>query len=585
MPDREVRKPSKPTDLDSKSETAEKIDKEELKSAREAIQFLTKTAKTLKIYLPNNPIHQKFLQDLTDRFTNHLQDYGTLKLKIRQYELLHGNEVVYENSNRLESIAFCLFVDGLREIAFHPGLDKEELMGFLEVIGKISDARGTDDDVVTLLWEKNFSHITYLMIEDFWEYTGTAQHLTEQANLQTVVKEESQMLSTTKAPSSVLELLGPKEGDRSLAEIFELTSGEIEQIKQQILFEADQSAVSLLVDILSAILRIEKENSDFSDIVELLETSLDTVLARGDLAYAIMILELYREMLSPKGGLDQLLKDRLKKAIGYAGDAQRIRHLETLFAEGKTLESEQLYNFLVLLDKNALIPLSDLLGKINQMKMRRVICDALAQIGKDHIDLLASRLDDRRWYVVRNIVYVLGKIGDVRVVDKFRRLIHHREVKVRKEVIRALEGINDPKATDLLIEFIQDEDLSIRASVVRLLAMSNYKEALEPLLRVIQQRDFEERDLYEKKEFMEALARIGSEEVVPILGKIMKRKGLFWFRREKQDEMALCAVIALKSIKTQKAIELLEEGSRSMNKVVRDACAKAIEEMKLGGVH
>lgn len=584
MPDREEKKPSKLTDIDFKSETAEEIDKEELKSAREVIQFLTKTAKTLKIYLPNNPIHQKFLQDLTERFTSHLQEYGILRFKIRQYELMYGNEVVYENSNRLESLAFCLFVDGLREISFQPGLNKDELMIFLEVIGKVSDVRGTDDDVVTLLWEKNFNHITYLVVEDFWEYGGAAaQHHTEPTNLQTVLREESQTLSTTKVPSSVLELLGPRQVDRSLAEIFELTSKEIEQIKQQLLFEADQSAVLLLINILSAILRIEKEYDTFSEIVELLETALDTVLASGDLPCAIMILELYREMLSPQGGLAEPLKGRLKKAIEHAGDAQRIKHLETLFAEGKTMQSEQLYDFLVLLDKNALLPLSDLLGKINQMKVRRVICDALAQIGKDYIDVLASRLDDRRWYVVRNIVYVLGKIGGGRVIDKFRRLIHHGEVKVRKEVIRALEGINHPKANGLLIEFIQDEDLSIRASVVRLLAKANYKEALEPLLRVIQQRDFEERDLYEKKEFMEALAHIGKEEVVPILGKIMKRKGFFWFRREKQDEMALCAVIALKSIGTQKAIELLQEGSRSMNKVVRDACAKAIEELKRGG--
>ena len=139
MPDPIEKKPSKLTDLDSKSDTVEEIDQEELKSAKEAIQFLIKTAKTLKIYLPNNPIHQKFLQDLTERFISHLQEYGTLRLKVRQYELLYSNEVVYENSNRLESLAFCLFVDGLREFTFHAGLNKEELMNFLEVIGKISD--------------------------------------------------------------------------------------------------------------------------------------------------------------------------------------------------------------------------------------------------------------------------------------------------------------------------------------------------------------------------------------------------------------------------------------------------------------
>jgi HEAT repeat protein len=472
----------------------------------------------------------------------------------------------------------------LREITFHPGLDKEEVINFLEVIGKISDARGTDDDVVTLLWEKKFSHITYLIIEDFWEYGDetTSQH-TKPANFQNVLKEEAKTLSTTKSPSSVLELLGPLQENRSFVDIFELTGKEIEQIKQQIIFETDQSAVSLLIDILSAILRIEKEYDSFSDIVGLLETALDTVLSRGDLTYAIMILELYREMLILPGGLDEPLKGRLDKAIEHAGDGQRIKHLETLFLEGKTLDSEQLFHFLVLLDKNALLPLADLLGKINQMKIRRVVCDALAKIGKEHIGILVGRLDDHRWYVVRNIVYVLGKIGDVRMIDKFRRLVRHGEVKVRKEVVRALEEMNHPKATDLLTQFIQDEDLSVRASVVRLLAKAHHKGALEPLLRVIQQRDFEERDLHEKREFMEALAHIGKEEVIPILEKIIKRKGFFWFKRERQDEMVLCAAVALKVIGTQKAVDLLEEGRRSTNKGVRDACAKAIEELKRGG--
>jgi HEAT repeat protein len=569
---------------DYKSEPAGDIDKEELKSAKEVVQFLTKTAKTLKIYLPNNPIHQKFLQDLAVHFTDHLQEYGTLKLKVKQYELLYGNEAVYENPNRLESLAFCLFVDGLREISFHPGLGLDEVMDFLEVVGKISDTRGTDDDVVTLLWEKRFSHITYLIVEDFWEYGDpTAQQSTGSTNFQAALKEESKTVSSTKAPSSVLELLGPMQENRSFVEIFQLSDKEVEQIKQQIHFEASQSAVSLLIDILSAILRVEKEYDAFSEIVGLLENALDTVLSRGEMSYAIMILELYQEMLGSEAELTEPLKNRINKAIEHAGDGQRIKHLETLIAEGKTLDGEQLNRFLLLLDKNALLPLSDLLGKVDQMKLRRVVCDALAKLGKEHIGVLLGRLEDRRWYVVRNIVYVLGKIGDVRAIDKFRKLVRHDEVKVRKEVIRALEEIKHPKATELLPQFIQDEDLSIRTSVVRLLARANYKEALEAILQVIQQRDFEEKDLYEKREFMEALAHIGKEEVLPILEKVIKRKGFFWFKREKQDEMAICAAMALKIIGTRKAIGLLEEGSRSTSKAVRDACAKAIEELKQRG--
>src|SRR5262245_60524027 len=51
MTNRGEKKLSKLAEPDSEPETLDEVDKEELKSAKEVVQFLTKTAKTLKIYL------------------------------------------------------------------------------------------------------------------------------------------------------------------------------------------------------------------------------------------------------------------------------------------------------------------------------------------------------------------------------------------------------------------------------------------------------------------------------------------------------------------------------------------------------
>src|SRR3990172_2757597 len=98
--------PVKSSDPDSKVDSDIEIDKEELRSVKDVLLQLTKTAKTLKIYLPNNPIYQKFLQELQSRFVAHLQEYEMLRLKIKQYALTYMGQVVYENTNRLESLAF-----------------------------------------------------------------------------------------------------------------------------------------------------------------------------------------------------------------------------------------------------------------------------------------------------------------------------------------------------------------------------------------------------------------------------------------------------------------------------------------------
>ncbi|MFQ5779789.1 MAG: hypothetical protein ACE5HN_03265, partial [Nitrospiria bacterium] len=44
-----------------------KFNKEEVESAKEVIQSLAKTARTLKIYLSNNPIHKKFIDELLEK--------------------------------------------------------------------------------------------------------------------------------------------------------------------------------------------------------------------------------------------------------------------------------------------------------------------------------------------------------------------------------------------------------------------------------------------------------------------------------------------------------------------------------------
>ncbi|MDC4205630.1 MAG: hypothetical protein MPW14_23315 [Candidatus Manganitrophus sp.] len=125
-----------PTADEEPVEEGEAYDKEEVKSAKEIVQYLTKTTKTLQIYLPNNPIHQKFINELAEKIQRHLTEHGPLRLRIKQFELFCSGQSVYENSNRMESLAFKLFIDGLRELSFHPGIEKEELITFLEVIGK-----------------------------------------------------------------------------------------------------------------------------------------------------------------------------------------------------------------------------------------------------------------------------------------------------------------------------------------------------------------------------------------------------------------------------------------------------------------
>jgi HEAT repeat protein len=575
------------------SKNSEDVDKEKIRSVKEVLQFIVKTTKTLKIYLSNNPIHQKFLSDLKEKFEVHFKAFGPLQLKVRQFELQCSGVTVYENINRLESLAFRLFSDGIRELTFSEGLTPEEIIHFLEILGKESD-HISDDDTVTLLWEKSFTHIRYLVAEDAQGHphldqidtaspSNAAGHLPGVGDqIRTMVEQETPDQSGSNGLNEAPGFQSAPVPEIASIEIpnlsvFRLSEEEIEQIKQEVHREEESDLIQKLQDILFDILRVEREPVLFTEVVGILDNVLNTLMMRGDFFHARRILEFYWEMTDPLKGLPTDILDRLTGAIQKAGEAGRIRSLESVLNSESFDDVENFFSFLVLLEKNVVGPLADLLGHTSKMRIRRILCDALIELGKMDLDTVISKLNMENWHIVRNLVYVLGKIGDPRVLDVFHRVVRHPEVKVRKELIAALDGIEHPKVASLLLALLEDTDSGIRVAALKNIAKRNYKETHEALRRIIAKKEFESRDLYEKKEVFDTIGRVSGDEVIPEMRHLLLQKGFLWIRNVRQEEMGLCAVVALQRIGTPEALAALKEGQKHSSKTIREACAKALD--------
>jgi len=66
-----------------------------------------------------------------------------------------------------------------------------------------------------------------------------------------------------------------------------------------------------------------------------------------------------------------------------------------------------------------------ILGELKNIHPRKIVINALTYLGPKDIVLLSSGLYDTRWYVVRNIIHILRKIGDKRAVDFLLKTIKH----------------------------------------------------------------------------------------------------------------------------------------------------------------
>src|SRR4030042_1584982 len=144
---------------------------EELLLARDLTGSLVKTVKAVRFYPPDNPTIKGFRDQLLKKFQFFLNKYPFFTLQVGEFALSFKDRVLYENRDPKSSLAFLLYKDGLRELRFVKGLAEGEVQGWMDVIRGSENINEMEDDLVTLLWERDFLHISYLATDEFLEDT------------------------------------------------------------------------------------------------------------------------------------------------------------------------------------------------------------------------------------------------------------------------------------------------------------------------------------------------------------------------------------------------------------------------------
>ena len=143
-------------------------------TVEELMQAMVKALRAHQLYLPNNPVYQKALETLRTAFRPIWEALDELALAVHENELRWEGSVVYNQTNRGESLAWVFFKDGVRAVTLLPGVEQDEIVGLLDVVHRARTLRQEDsDDLLTLLWEKDFQRIRYVFQEMTAAESGT----------------------------------------------------------------------------------------------------------------------------------------------------------------------------------------------------------------------------------------------------------------------------------------------------------------------------------------------------------------------------------------------------------------------------
>ncbi len=189
-------------------------------------------------------------------------------------------------------------------------------------------------------------------------------------------------------------------------------------------------------------------------------------------------------------------------------------------------------------------PLLDRLAEESSMALRQFYLDLVISLGPVVTGPAIERLQDRRWYYVRNLVIILRELGDPLVLKAMHHLAGHPHPKVRQELLQTFITFNDPMADRLLLEEMASQDPSRCLKAIMMAGKSRSEEVFQRLIGLLK-RWWLNRDHFEmKKAAIHTLAEIGDPAAVPVLHSILKSNSLLFPRKAKLIKLQIIESLA-----------------------------------------
>ncbi len=543
-------------------------DEDILRPAQELIQVFQRAKKSLRMYPANNPVYSKTIEDAFRRTDAFLLEYGDLELKFRQSEILLGEQVVYQSQDKEDNFAFFFFKDGVRELVFRRGLSSGELGEFLRAISFDFERDGEEEDIVTLLWERDFEHIKYVIDENFllednvYEDQAIAHAKGEGADEPELKRIYGEILKDEGGP------LQPEVAPVTKADLLEL------------LKELERDSTSKLPKLTGMLFDFFRDAgpSECAEPVDLMIEVFEYCIKKDDLRSAVGLLS---KASGPVAGAPDaaLVKKELGRLFEFASSQKIVGMLGERLDTGEMFEAV-FEEYVRHLDKSAVPSFISILGELKTIEARKRIINALVFLGGKDIQALVKGLSDPRWYVVRNIIYILRQIKDRSVIEYLVKTARHQDVRVRMEVLRAFGEFEGPGVLPALREALDDPEASIRMMAVRALGKLMSEPAKGIIVSRINGKGFIDLDFNEKKEYFEVLANWGGQETEEFLLRML-RTGSF-FRKNKVAELRACAAYGLGLLGSRSALEHLEKLKKAKNRLLSDYSYRAIKRIEYG---
>jgi hypothetical protein len=541
----------------------------------ELLQTMVKALRAFQMYLPNNPIYQRAIQNVRGAFGPIWAASDELVLTIAETEILWEEEVVYQQLNKADSLAWTLFKDGMRVLTIQQGAEQDELVRLLETVNRArflpSEA---GDDLMTLLWEQEFVGIKYHFIDflsDGEGIQGSTRALGQGDATAVEARREQVREEAPARPKGIVDL---EDFDATLyfldeAEVNQLTR----EVQEEYARDARLSALTGLLDLLE----MQADAGVRSEILAIVETLFPNLLSKSEFRTVATMIREVRVLLSRTTDLPPQIRSRLEALETQLSQPAIVAQLiQSLDETPQLVGNRDVTDLMGELRASALGALIETIPKVATPAVRTLAEATVDRLAAAHGVEVLRLLREPPQDALAAVVALCGRLGLPQAVPGLGDLLGHADPAVRVAAVEALAKIGTPGAMGQLERAVDDADRTVRLAAVRAAGGRGYKGALKRIEAVVLGKAVKEMDLTEKMAFFEAYGAIAGPPALKTLAGMLQPRGLL--KLTQPSDLRACAAIALGKIRTPEARQVLAGAAEDKDLVVRNAVNRALRE-------
>jgi len=549
-----------------------------VKAASLWLHMFARTLKTCRLYDAGNPAAVRFREELARVLRQLLTEHGAVTYRFTADDVTCDGNSLYPARSRDDNLAFAFYRDGVRGITITPGAEPRECDALVDAVLGVTGQNLDGDDLVTLLWEANLRHmdVDYIPAEGEAGAADATPQPEEGALLPWPTAGGGEQAKSVNEPSSGPERsedwsLGQltEEVEATFAELDFMSQQEVPRFKQE--FEAERRVppATAALAVAHACLNADPNDDDRKEMARFLPRVLRAAIADGAWADAREAVHLVRACGSNEWSDERFAQEVLQPV-------SITRAAEVLDSQGPAALSD----FVALVSELGPVAIDWLtltLSECQTRMARQMVAEAIAVRAQEDPSRLSTWISDPRWYVVRNVVHILGWIGGAGVVPLLQNAVKYPDPRVTAAVVSAVEAVEPRLARPVLIRALEGADTKLFCQVLQQLSAARDPAVARYVTAFIAQERFLQRPVEERRAIYAAIASTGGDEIVTELEQAMN--GGNWFDRE-QEVHRHAVARCLARIATPRAIAALEAGAQSRRAPVRQACEAALQQRK-----